>query len=747
MKLATKLLLGVISIFLLAVVIFSGSVYFRLAADSDKEIADFKAEQEAKLKAYLQNYMDIVFTQLEANYHDATEKEPIAQMYGPRLKNVIDMAVELCRSNIKKAQDGIISMDVAQQQTLDAVRAMRYDNGTGYIWINKVAKPFPLTLMHPIQPSEDGQSIDNQKYVTMVDGKTRNFLKTLIDDAEASNTRDAFVQYAWNKPGKNGIIPNQPKLSYLRIVDECGWAFGTGIYIDDVLVAAQERARNLVKNIRYDNNVGYFWICDLGRPIPRMIMHPILPELNGKIANDPKYNCVGPNNLNILSLIVDECEKSPSGDGFLEYLWPSASNGKLERKITCARIFKPYGWLLGTGVQLAPFIDIPVAEKKRENNRQMKNILLTFVVSGGLLTILCASILLLLVQRLISAPLWRITTMAKFIAEGDIRSAISNFSCLSKAVSEGGEIDASRLPKDETGSLIASIVSMTRSLNSLVGQVQRSTIQLASSITEIAASSRQQEASVNEFGASTNQIVASTKEISATSQHLVLSMNEVAEVSSRTAGRASEGQIKLEEVEGMMKLLAIATESISSKLSIINEKANNINNVVLTVTKVADQTNLLSLNAAIEAEKAGEFGKGFSVVAREVRRLADQTAVATLDITRMVKEMQSAVSSGVMEMDKFSDEVRHGVKETSALSEQLGKIIEDVQSLPPVFSNVIEGMKQQSGGAQQISEAMVQLSNAVGMASLSLKEFNIAIGQLGLVTQSLQAEVSVFKVK
>ena len=746
MKLATKLLLGVISIFLLAIVIFSGSAYFRLKADSDKEIADFKANQEEKLKADLKNYMDIAFKQLEANYRDATEKEPIVQIYGPRLKNVIDMAYAMSMGNLKMAKEGQISVEEAQHRSLEAIRAMRYDNGAGYIWIARPDKPLPTVLMHPTNPAAEGRSNTGSVQDIVVDGVHRNFRDYYIETVEKSSGGEAFISYLYRKPGKD---VDEPKLSYFKFMKEWNWIFGTGIYIDEVVAEAQIRAISQVKSIRYDNGNGYFWISDLGKPIPKVLMHPLLPELEGKVGDTPRYNCVGAKRENLLSLALNECGKSASGDGFIEYLWSKdiANESKPDRKITYARIFKPYGWLLGTGVQVAPFIDVPLAAKKRDNNRQLESILLTFAISGVLLTILCASVMLFLVRRLISSPLGRITVMSKFIADGDIRSAASNFSSLSAAISEGGEVDVRLLPKDETGSLIASIAAMTRNLNALVGQVQRSTIQLASSATELSASSRVQETSINEFGASTNQIVASSKEISATSQHLVMSMNEVAEVSSRTAGRASEGQGKLGEMESMMRLLSSATESICSKLSVINEKANNINTVVATVTKVADQTNLLSLNAAIEAEKAGEFGKGFTVVAREVRRLADQTAVATLDIARMVKEMQSAVSSGVMEMDKFSEEVRRGVKETSSISEQLGRIIDDVQSLPPVFSNVIDGMKQQASGAQQISESMVQLSDGARQTAESLREFNEATAQLNNATHALQNEISTFKVK
>ncbi len=33
-----------------------------------------------------------------------------------------------------------------------------------------------------------------------------------------------------------------------------------------------------------------FWINDLGKPVPKMIMHPTVPSLDGKVLDDSKFN-------------------------------------------------------------------------------------------------------------------------------------------------------------------------------------------------------------------------------------------------------------------------------------------------------------------------------------------------------------------------------------------------------------------------------------------------------------------------
>jgi methyl-accepting chemotaxis protein WspA len=223
-------------------------------------------------------------------------------------------------------------------------------------------------------------------------------------------------------------------------------------------------------------------------------------------------------------------------------------------------------------------------------------------------------------------------------------------------------------------------------------------------------------------------------------------MNEVSDRSGRVASLADAGRNRLEEMENAVEKLVPATSSVSGKLSVIRDKADGINVVVTTITKVADQTNLLSINAAIEAEKAGEYGRGFLVVAREIRRLADQTAVATLDIENMVRQMQDAVSAGVMQMDKFSEEVRTGVTRIAELSGQMGQIIEEVHALSERFGQVNEGVRNQSLGAGQINDAMTLVTSVTQQTRDSIEEFKRATEHLRNAVDSINQEVSQFKV-
>ncbi len=117
---------------------------------------------------------------------------------------------------------------------------------------------------------------------------------------------------------------------------------------------AQKQALEYLENIRYDSGIGYIWVNDTLRPIPRMVMHPEIPSLNGKILDDPTYNCAFGTDLNLFSAFRNVCENE--GEGFVEYMWPKplpdGSIGDEQPKLSYVRMFQPWQWVVGTGLYI-----------------------------------------------------------------------------------------------------------------------------------------------------------------------------------------------------------------------------------------------------------------------------------------------------------------------------------------------------------------------------------------------------------
>lgn len=120
------------------------------------------------------------------------------------------------------------------------------------------------------------------------------------------------------------------------------------------------QALKVVKSMRYAGD-NYLWINDMQ---PVMIMHPMKPALDGKNLSDLK----DPNGKHLFNEFVRVC--AADGDGFVDYMWPKPGKDKPVAKLSYVRLFKPWNWIIGTGV----YIETAEQRFMEEAKRQIGNL-------------------------------------------------------------------------------------------------------------------------------------------------------------------------------------------------------------------------------------------------------------------------------------------------------------------------------------------------------------------------------------
>ncbi|SMF33347.1 cache domain-containing protein [Desulfovibrio gilichinskyi] len=136
---------------------------------------------------------------------------------------------------------------------------------------------------------------------------------------------------------------------------------------------AKVRSIEQVKNMRYNDGVGYVWINNTLRPLPRIIMHPLLPELDGKIADDERFTDPNGVNNNIMSTFREIAEKN--GDGYVKYFGSKqTANGLTEElpKISYVKLFKGWNWVIGSGVYIDD-VDVEVSKRFEAMLMELRN--------------------------------------------------------------------------------------------------------------------------------------------------------------------------------------------------------------------------------------------------------------------------------------------------------------------------------------------------------------------------------------
>src|SRR6201991_2585989 len=159
---------------------------------------------------------------------------------------------------------------------------------------------------------------------------------------------------------------------------------------------AQAGAMAELKSLRYDK-VEYFWLNDMG---PKMIMHPIKPELDGKDLSGMK----DPSGNALFVGFVDVVKKQ--GAGFYSYLWPKPGFDQPVGKISYVKGFAPWGWIIGTGI----YLDDVDAVFRQDAMTFALVCLAVFVL------VLAASFF---IGRSVTRPLTIITNLTNRLASGD----------------------------------------------------------------------------------------------------------------------------------------------------------------------------------------------------------------------------------------------------------------------------------------------------------------------------------------
>ncbi|MDH0301826.1 MULTISPECIES: methyl-accepting chemotaxis protein [unclassified Pseudomonas] len=129
---------------------------------------------------------------------------------------------------------GTLTREAAQQQALQVVRELRYDQ-SDYFWINDLQ---PKMVMHPANPKLDGQDLS-----AIRDPDGFAVFNEMV--ALARSQGAGPVDYRWPKPGASEPVA---KTSYIQLFKPWGWIIGSGVYIDDVQAefARQLRDASLV---------------------------------------------------------------------------------------------------------------------------------------------------------------------------------------------------------------------------------------------------------------------------------------------------------------------------------------------------------------------------------------------------------------------------------------------------------------------------------------------------------------------
>ncbi len=370
---------------------------YSLETRTEKEMAEFRESETERTREALKSYVHIAYTAVETNYKNATDVTYLSDYYGDRLRNLIDIAEAVLKDKAKAVKTGRLTKAAAQKQAIALIKKMTYDDGNGYYFIFTNEKPFPKMIVEPYLPELDGQVLSGDRF-NNASGSNKNLFVAGIESI--GDKKEGFIDYIWPRPSVNkGGALDIPKFSYLRVFEEWNWVIGTGIYLDDAIKDCMKKSKSDLRYMRYDNGTGYYWINDNLRPTPRLIMNPFLPQSEGQILTDKKYNRAFGEDYNLYEAFLDACEET--GDGIVDYNWDKPVKGGILEdapKTSYVKYFKPLGWVIGSGVYIDD-IDKAINSKLTLMEEQKRNLIVNYLLISLTLAAISIGVLVFMMNR------------------------------------------------------------------------------------------------------------------------------------------------------------------------------------------------------------------------------------------------------------------------------------------------------------------------------------------------------------
>ncbi|WP_295916329.1 methyl-accepting chemotaxis protein [uncultured Anaerovibrio sp.] len=149
-----------------------------------------------------------------------------------QLKDQTESAVSVINYVYSLQQNGTLTEEQAKKEAADRVRAMRYDNGAGYFWIDTYDGVNVVLL---------GRPTEGKSRINSVDPNGTRFIEEMIKNGRKDG--GGFTDLMFAKPGEDTPLP---KRNYTVAFAPYQWVLGTGVWIDyiDTMVAQQEEEAN-----------------------------------------------------------------------------------------------------------------------------------------------------------------------------------------------------------------------------------------------------------------------------------------------------------------------------------------------------------------------------------------------------------------------------------------------------------------------------------------------------------------------
>jgi len=427
----------------------------------------------------------------------------------------------------------------------------------------------------------------------------------------------------------NASFKNKEKLlkSYISLANKSVQSYYDQIGVGGLTEAeAKKLSLEYLKNFRYGDN-GYFWINNLDL---KMVMHPISTSLNGKDISHVKT----PNGKFVFKEMVDLAKKE--GHGLIKYVWKKPGFAEPQDKYSYVEVFKPWGWLIGTGSYLDDVeneITLMKEESDKKLNETIIEIILIVLVTSAILSLIASY----MVNKVIITPLGTLTGTVK---------ALTRFSSADQKINIK--------TKDEIGDLARYFNEYLESIRKVVAQDQQIVEESEKAIEMVRAGFFSYKVESSSKNRSTNDLKNSINELI---DDLDKKFTEVNKCIIEYGKNNFDYDFNAGSTAGKMGTLVTGTKSVG----------NNISELLATIMKSGESlsNNIIVLTDSVSALSTSSNKQAVSL---------EETAASVEEITATIQNSAASIAK----MKVIDDVVMNSATSGQELAHQTVTSMEEI---------------------------------------------------------------------